>query len=105
MGKQPCNLLIPKRGIPRRILPRCMCYRVCTPTDRKDMTMTNHPASGNAPGLTEDDILLLNALLLAIEVCSDALNGMTNPEAAKKALPMLAKLARAEVIGVSKVLA
>lgn len=68
------------------------------------MTLTK-PASGNNPALTEDDFLNLNGLILAIEVCGDALNGIANPEAAKKALPVLAKLARAEVIGVSEVLA
>ena len=70
--------------------------------------MTNKtPAPGNAPGLpktplrapiTEDDMVNLYGLALAMEVCSDVIDGLLDPETAKRALPSLVRLHREEIM-------
>lgn len=74
--------------------------------------MTNAtPSTGNDTGLpdtarrgpiTEDDLSSAYGLSLAMEVCSDAMDGITDPELAARALSYLSRLQRHEMVRLMK---
>lgn len=55
--------------------------------------------------LREPDLCDLHGLSLAVELCADAMNGLCDADLARRAMPTLAKLLRAEVDKLAKVAA
>jgi len=51
----------------------------------------------------ELDLCNLHGLSLAVELCADAMNGLCDADLARRAMPTLAKLLRAEVDKLGKV--
>ena len=62
-----------------------------TPTPGNDTGLSD--AQRRAP-ITEEDLMTLNGLALAIELCSDVIDGLIDPGTAKRALPTLVRLHR-----------
>ena len=56
----------------------------------------------SATPITEDDFTTLTGLSLAIEVCSDVIDGLIDPDTARKALPTLVRLQRQELNAICK---